>query len=204
MADSVDAVLQTLWQEDPQRWVVTHDSGALRVGVGPDGSVENVHFEPRWFKALPVQELGEAILETKYRSDALRREEAEAYAPAEQPAEDPALEMPGKRSRDRAHALSRLNNLLTAFDQVSEYREAVNTAAREETTLTSASGRLSMQIRGGTPQGLTLDPYGVELLPTQELEADVIDLFARSRVWLESHREDALKQYPELAAIARH
>src|SRR5690625_1052216 len=172
MADSVDEVLQTLWQEDPQRWVVTHDSGALRVGVGPDGSVENVHFEPRWFKALPVQELGEAILETKYRSDALRREEAEAYAPAEQPAEDPALEMPGKRSRDRAHALSRLDNLLAAFDHVSEYGAAGNSAACVKTTLTSASARLSMQIRGGTSQDLTLDPYGVVLLPTKVLAAD--------------------------------
>lgn len=197
---------QELWRENPERWLSTHESAALSLSVGPDGRLATVRLTRQWYRTLKPEEFGAAVLQTKRESAAVRMQELEERRGEPGAGEEGAGPTDGQERTpegDWAQLESRMSDLRQAFDQLRTYRESAMSAAREEATLTSPSGRLKLNLRGGTPQSLLLDSYAVELVSEAELAEELIALFARAETWLEEQREEALHELPELAAIYR-
>jgi hypothetical protein len=212
MPDSteLERELTAIRSENPEIWVQSDETGAIRVSVGVDGSVETVQLAQGWWRRVRPEEAGTIVLTLARVSTAARgqtvtqlaaqAEETEA-APSGAPTPSTATREPG--SGDRAQLTARMNTLFTAFSQLDEYRRSVNEAAHESTQLRSPSGGVVLEVTGGAPRTLTIDGENAQFTSEQVLEGEIVDLFARADQWLADRQQHALDELPDLRAVVQ-
>lgn len=206
---SVEDRLAELVAEDPGIWLVTDDTDTVSASVDVDGVLRTLRLAPSWWRRVSVQELGPVVLRLRQASAAARQNtiaqleeeglsRAAAGAPRVAPipsADADALDMSALRAE--------LGNVLAAFSELNAYREAVRSASTESTVLQSPSGNVSLELVGGSPRSLRIDPMNVQFVSEGGLAAEIVDLFARATGWFGERRAAVLRDLPDLAAVVR-
>ncbi|MFJ4045612.1 hypothetical protein ACIPV2_07720 [Microbacterium sp. NPDC089987] len=196
--------LAALREEDREIWSVSDDESVVRLSVGVDGTLETLHLSPQWWQKLSAEELGALVMQLIRASAASRNQSIADLEDAEIPdhaADETAMISDSPTQHSRTELTARLQNLLTAFSEVDDYRQAVEAATRDSARLRSPSGNVSLEVVGGAPRSLVIDPYNVQLTSEHALASEIVALFQEASRWLGDRRERVLEELPELAAV---
>ncbi|WP_101847919.1 hypothetical protein [Zhihengliuella sp. ISTPL4] len=205
--ETVQGRLATLVEEDPSIWLVSDDSDTVSASVDADGVLRTLRLAPSWWRRIPAQELGPVVLRLRQASAAARQntiaeleDEGFVFATSdERPV--PPIPSPDAESLDMSALRAELGTLLSGFAELRVYREAVRSATAESSVLRSPSGNVSMELVGGAPRALTIDPTNVQFVSEQALAGEIIELFERARGWLGERRASLLRDLPDLAGV---
>lgn len=202
--DSTHERLGALRAADPEIWTVSDDDGLVQVSVGADGAFDLLRLSPQWWRSVRAEDVGLLILRLFRASEASRNQtkvelEEELGHRASAGETAPTVETP--RTQGRAALSARLGNLLAAFSELDDYRRSVEAATRESIQLRSPSGNVTLELVGGTPRALDVDPYNVQFTPEQTLASEIVGLFQEADHWLRDQRDRVLGDLPELKAV---
>jgi hypothetical protein len=209
MAASVEDRLAELIAEDPGLWLVADDTDTVRASVGVDGVLRTLRLAPSWWRRVSPQELGPLVLRLRQASAAARQntiaqlEEEGLTRAAAGAASAAPIPRADADALDMSALRAELGNVLAAFAQLDAYRKAVGSATTESTVLQSPSGNASLELVGGSPRSLGIDPMNVQFVSEGALAAEIVELFARATGWFGERRAALLRDLPDLAAVVR-
>lgn len=201
--DSTRERLEALRSEDPEIWTVSDDHRVVEVSVDLDGKLEALRLSPQWWRTVSADEVGPLVMRLLRASTASRNRtivELEEEMP-DAPADEISATAEASEPQDRSDLTARLGNLLAAFSELDQYRQSVEAATRESAHLRSPSGNVTLELVGGTPRNLVIDPYNVQFTPEQTLASEIVGLFREADRWLGDQRHRVLGELPELAAV---
>lgn len=207
--ETVQGRLAALVEEDPSIWLVSDDSDTVSASVDAEGALRTLRLAPAWWRRISPPELGPVVLRLRQASAAARQntiaelehEGLVLTAPDEPPVSP--IPSPDADSLDMSSLRAELGNLLSAFSELKLYREAVRSATTESTVLRSPSGNVSMELVGGAPRALAIDPTNVQLVSERAMAEEIVELFTRARGWLGERRASVLRDLPDLAGVVR-
>lgn len=206
--ESIVGMLRAARHDDPEIWTVSDDSGTATLSVDVDGNLETLRLAPEWWRRVSPDDIGPLVMQLLQASTASRfqtitefSESAGVDDESDAAPHQAASSGPFTESAGSADLTTRLGNLLAAFSELDRYRRSVDAATHEFVQLRSTSGNASLEVVGGSPRSLVIDPFNVKFTPAQALAAEIIDLFRQADHWLEDRRERALEELPELGAV---
>lgn len=207
--ETVQERLAARVEEDPNIWLVSDDSDTVSASVDVDGVLRTLRLAPSWWRRIPAPELGPVVLRLRQASAAARlntiaelEDEGLVFAASDEPTVPP-IPSPDADSLDMSALRAELGTLLSGFSELRVYREAVRSATTEVTVLRSPSGNVSMELVGGAPRALAIDPTNVQFVSEQAIAGEIVELFTRARGWLGERRASLLRDLPDLAGVVR-
>ncbi|QAY72881.1 hypothetical protein ET445_05525 [Agromyces protaetiae] len=204
----VDPRLVAFLSNEPDAWLVTDETETVHVSVGVDGTLATLRLTPSWWRRVPSEEVGSVILRLRGQSAGARLRtiselEDDAGAAPDDDA-PPALFRPRDAGTENPADLTRrMHDVLAAFADLDRYRREVTAAATESATLTSPSGNVTLELIGGRPRRLAIDPYNVQFTSEHALAADIVELFHRADRWFADRRRAVFDELPALADVVR-
>lgn len=207
--EAVQERLAALIEEDPNIWLVSDDSDTVSASVDVDGVLRTLRLAPSWWRRIPARELGPVVLRLRQASAAARlntvaelEDEGLVFEASDEPTVPP-IPSPDADSLDMSALRAELGTLLSGFSELRVYREAVRSATTEVTVLRSPSGNVSMELVGGAPRALAIDPTNVQFVSEQAIAGEIVELFTRAGGWLGERRASLLRDLPDLAGVVR-
>lgn len=208
-AETIEERIDAALSDDPDLWLVSDETDTVHVSVDAAGELATLRIAPSWWRRVAPEELGPLVLRLNRASAVSRLQtisdlgnEGLQHAPQD-PRSVTDMPSPSADSLDMSSMGIQLEDLLSAFSEFARYRDAVQSAVRESTTLRSPSGNVMLEILGGSPQSLVVDKMNVQFVSEREIAAEILELLGRARNWLGERRAAVMNDLPSLAGVAR-
>lgn len=195
-----DPRLRELLAHNPDLWAVGDKSGTVRLAVGADGELSTLTLAPQWWRNVKAESLGSLVLSLFTQS------KTERAATVSQLERLPETAGPADTASPTAEASvselsARMADVLAAFSELDRFRTAVEDATVAAATVKSDRGNVSIELVGGSPRALTVDPYNVQFVPPGELAAEIVRLFGVASNWLALRHDEVLRDSPNLLLV---
>lgn len=199
MIVNTDPRLEELFKGDTELWAVSDDTGLVRLSVGPDGNLVSLILGGQWWQKIKAEALGPLVLDMLSRSKAARAVSALELEPLPESAD--AEEVVDPKLAPMDELAERMNQVLAAFSELNVFQSAMEKAIVATHSMKSDQGNVSLELTGGRPRALSIDPYNVQFVPPAELAAEVMGMFERASFWLDEQQDGVLRDSPHLLLI---